>query len=207
MNDMTFAINHDVPIVAIFDLQYITDDRVSSHRLDEVEAGLLELHGIFSSVLRYKEVKEVVDFCPSHLVTRGRIRHNVDNSTLPMLSAMNHQVEGNGTYTGSRRSHAVWEYIEGETDAREDVLEHRDDLKGEDVLPAIIPNFEDGLLPDVVLLDLFLPLPVRFNDSLRAHALYQTFLADLEGSHKWGLHIPLHKRGEMFRKEADNTLA
>ena len=92
MNDMTFAINHDVPIVAIFDLQYITDDRVSSHRLDEVEAGLLELHGIFSSVLRYKEVKEVVDFCPSHLVTRGRIRHNVDNSTLPMLSAMNHQV-------------------------------------------------------------------------------------------------------------------
>lgn len=56
MNYVTLAIDHDVSIVSVLDLQDVTCDRIGCHRLNEVEASPLEFDSIFSTVFRNEEV-------------------------------------------------------------------------------------------------------------------------------------------------------
>ena len=57
MDNVAVPVDHDIAVVTVLDLQDIAGNRVSCHRLYEVQSGLLELHRIFSSVLRHKEIK------------------------------------------------------------------------------------------------------------------------------------------------------
>lgn len=82
MDDVPFPINHDIPIVPILDLQDVACDGVSGHGLNEVQAGSLKGHGIFPSVFRSKESKEIVDFSTTHLVSRRCVRYDINNSAL-----------------------------------------------------------------------------------------------------------------------------
>ena len=82
MYNMAFAVNHDVSIVSVLDLENVAHDRVRRHRLYEVKTSLLELDGVFATVLGNEEVQEVVDLRSSHLVTGGRVWDDVDNTTL-----------------------------------------------------------------------------------------------------------------------------
>lgn len=47
---LPFAVNHDVPIVTVLDLQDITSNRKCGYGLDEIEASALECNGLFSTI-------------------------------------------------------------------------------------------------------------------------------------------------------------
>ena len=57
MDNMTFAIYHNVPVVSILHLQDVADHRIRCHGLNEVEAGFLELDRVLSTILRNEEVE------------------------------------------------------------------------------------------------------------------------------------------------------
>lgn len=83
VDDMTFAVDHDITVVPILDLQDIACNRIRRHRLNEVQARSLELESILSTIPSHEEVQKVVDLGTSHFVTRGGIGYHVDNATLP----------------------------------------------------------------------------------------------------------------------------
>lgn len=51
VDNVSFAINHDVSIVTILDLKNITSNRVGGHGLDKVEPGFLERRRVETAVL------------------------------------------------------------------------------------------------------------------------------------------------------------
>lgn len=51
MDDMTLCVNHNVAVVAIFNLQQITNHRVGSHRFYKITARRLELFASLVAVL------------------------------------------------------------------------------------------------------------------------------------------------------------
>ena len=57
MDYVTLAIDHNVSVMSILDLQDVACDGIGCHRLNEVEASPLEFDGIFSAVLRNEEVQ------------------------------------------------------------------------------------------------------------------------------------------------------
>lgn len=85
MNDVTLPVNHDVAVVSILDLQNVARYGIRGHRLDEIEASTLELDCVFTTILGDEEVKEVVDLCPSHLISRGCIGDDIDDTTLRIV--------------------------------------------------------------------------------------------------------------------------
>ena len=82
MYNMAFAVNHDVSIVSVLDLENVAHDRVRRHRLYEVKTSLLELDGVFAAILRHKEVQQVVDLRATHLIARRSVWHDVDDTAL-----------------------------------------------------------------------------------------------------------------------------
>ena len=66
---VSLAVDHDIAIVSILDLQYVTSDRISCHGLNEVQASALELHSVFATVFSDKEIEEIVDFGSAHLIS------------------------------------------------------------------------------------------------------------------------------------------
>lgn len=82
MDDVPFSVDHDVSVVTILDLQDVAGDRVGGHTLDEVHSSLLEGDRVDRSVLVDEEAEEVVDLGSSHLVSRGSVGNDVDDSTL-----------------------------------------------------------------------------------------------------------------------------
>ena len=86
VNDVTLSIDHDVSVVAIFDLKDVTSYRVARHGLYEIESGPLELDAIIPSILGLEESKQVVNLCSPHFVTRSCVRDDVDNSTLNLVN-------------------------------------------------------------------------------------------------------------------------
>jgi hypothetical protein len=82
MHDMPLPIDHDITIMAIFDLQDIASHAVRRHRPDEVEASLLECGGIDAAVLVNKVTEQIVDLGTAHLVTRGGIGNDVNHTAL-----------------------------------------------------------------------------------------------------------------------------
>ena len=87
VDDVAFAVDQDVPVMSILDLKDVARHRIGRHRLDEVQAGLLELDRVLSAILGDEEVKKVVDLRSAHLVTRGGVRHDVNDATLCLRSA------------------------------------------------------------------------------------------------------------------------
>ena len=79
---MAFPVYHNVSVVSILDLQNIASNRIRCHRLDEVEARPLEWYSIRTSVLRHKEIRQIIDFGPTHFVPGGSIRNDIDDTTL-----------------------------------------------------------------------------------------------------------------------------
>lgn len=52
---LPFPVDHDIPTVTVFDLQDSTRNRICGHRLDEIEASVLERNDLFSTIIRYKK--------------------------------------------------------------------------------------------------------------------------------------------------------
>lgn len=86
VDNVTLAVDHNITVVSVLDLQNVACDRVCSHRLDKVETRSLELHGILATILGNEKVEKIVDLCPTHLVSGRRIRYDVDNTTLDIIS-------------------------------------------------------------------------------------------------------------------------
>lgn len=84
MDDPALAVDHDVAIVAVLDLDEVAQQRVGGHRLDEVDARLLEFDGLDAAVLEEEEAFEVVDLGAAHLVAGSRVGDDIDHSTLPL---------------------------------------------------------------------------------------------------------------------------
>jgi len=68
MNNMTLSVNHDISVMPVLDLEDVASDRVRSHRLNEVQPGLLEGDRMLSTIFADEEIEQVVNLCPSHLV-------------------------------------------------------------------------------------------------------------------------------------------
>ena len=67
---VALSVDHNISVVPILDLKDITSNGVRSHRLDEVQPGLLECNRMFSTVFSDEEIEQVIDFGPSHLISR-----------------------------------------------------------------------------------------------------------------------------------------
>ena len=83
--DMGYAakpIDHDVPVVAVLDLDDVAEKRVGGHRLDEVGARFLEVDSVGAAVLENEEASKVVDLGATHLVSRRRVWNHVDDTAL-----------------------------------------------------------------------------------------------------------------------------
>lgn len=85
MDDVTLSVNHDVPVVPIFDLKDVASYRVTGHGLYEIESSALELDAIFPSIFRLKESKQVIDLRPTHFISRSGIWDDIDDSTLRVV--------------------------------------------------------------------------------------------------------------------------
>ena len=66
---MPFSVNHDIAVMPVLDLQDVAHHGIGRHRLDEVQAGFLELDCILATVLCNEKVEQIVDLGTSHLVT------------------------------------------------------------------------------------------------------------------------------------------
>jgi hypothetical protein len=82
VDDVAIRVDHDVAIVAVLDLQYITGKRVRRHGLDKVEARALERNGLGRPIAGHEEVVQVVHLCAAHFVARRRVRNNIDHTAL-----------------------------------------------------------------------------------------------------------------------------
>ena len=71
VDNVAFAVDHDVAIVAVLDLEYIARYGVRCHRLDEVLPCLLIRVGVLSAIFRDEEALEVVDLRAAHFVSRS----------------------------------------------------------------------------------------------------------------------------------------
>ena len=57
VDDVSFAVDHDVPVVSVLDLEDVAGDGVGGHGLDEVEASTLEGDRVLPAVLGDEEVE------------------------------------------------------------------------------------------------------------------------------------------------------
>ena len=83
MHDMALSIDHDIPIMSILDVQYVARNRVRSHRLDKVQTSLLKRHALWVPIFRFEESNtKIIDLGSTHLISRGSIRNDVDETAL-----------------------------------------------------------------------------------------------------------------------------
>ena len=57
VDDVSLAVDHDVPVVSVLDLEDVAGDGVRGHGLDEVEASTLEGDRVLPAVLGDEEVE------------------------------------------------------------------------------------------------------------------------------------------------------
>ena len=120
---MPTLINHDVTIVAIFDLQDVADDAVCGETLREVQTRLLEPLTCFTPV-PLQEVLVQVDFEGfPELVSAVRVGDALDDAAEELLC------------TRAVADTLVRDYVEVQITLLEDLLEKLDHLQGQDVLP------------------------------------------------------------------------
>ena len=132
VHDVSFAVKHNVAVVAIADLENVADDGVGCHGLDKVEAGLLERDAVLVTVAVLVKVAQVVDLGAAHFVARCGVGHDINDAA-----------------AGRGGGDAIRIEVHVESDGHEDVFELRDDLQGEHVLTAVVSDLEDGALPHI----------------------------------------------------------
>ena len=71
VDNVAFAVDHDVAVVAVLYLEYIARYGVRCHRLDEVLPCFLIRVGVLSAIFRDEEALEVVDLRAAHFVSRS----------------------------------------------------------------------------------------------------------------------------------------
>lgn len=82
VDDVSIAVDHDVAVVTVLDLEDVAGDGVGGHGLNEVHARLLEWDCVDTTVLVDEEAEEVVDLGSTHLISRGGVWNDVDDSAL-----------------------------------------------------------------------------------------------------------------------------
>ena len=82
MHDVSLSVNHDVPVVSVFNLKNVTGDRVRSHRLDKIQPGLLESDRVWRAVLGDEKRQQVVNLCSTHLIARCGIGDDINDTAL-----------------------------------------------------------------------------------------------------------------------------
>ena len=84
--NVPIAIDHDITIMPVFYLQNVTGNGIRRHGLDEVEASLLEFDCVFPSILRNKEIEQIVHFRTTHFISRRGVRDHINHTTLRGIS-------------------------------------------------------------------------------------------------------------------------
>ena len=125
VDDVALLVHHDVAVVSVLDLQQELEDAVSRHGGDEVPPGGLESRGGFVSVFLEKVGVEVGVRLPAQLVPGLGVRDALDDATARLGG-----------------HHFVGEQVEVQPGLLEGVLAELDDLEGQDVLPAVVPDLE-----------------------------------------------------------------
>lgn len=82
MHDMAFSINHDISVVSVLDLQDVACDRVCRHRLNEIQASLLEGSSVRAAVFVDEIAIEIVDLGSAHFISRCGIGYHINHTTL-----------------------------------------------------------------------------------------------------------------------------
>jgi hypothetical protein len=82
VRDATAAVDHNVAVVPVLDLDDVAQERVRRHGLDKVGPGALKVGRLDGSELHREERQEVVDLGSAHFVTRGRVRNDIDDTAL-----------------------------------------------------------------------------------------------------------------------------
>ena len=183
---MSLTANHDVPIMSILDLQDVTSNRVCSHGLDKVKSGSLETGGILATIFCDEEVLKIVHLCPAHFISRCGIWDDVNDPTLPKIKSTARKID-RCTYPRRCCRHAIWKQIQGQPNASKNVLEHCDDLQREDVLTTVVANFEDGLLPNIILSASLDSSTVAVKQGIWVRINFDSLFSDFECRHKRGL--------------------
>jgi hypothetical protein len=114
-----------------------------------------------------------------HYITRNK--HVVDEEELNQRDP----------YSRRGRSDPVREKIQRQPNTLEDVLEHCDKLEGQHVLSTIVSDFEDSLLPNIVLGACFVSFSL--SNCVRIDIDGRLRLANFERRHEWGLSNHLFK--------------
>ena len=70
VNYVAPCVNHDISIVPIFNLNDVASDKVHRDRLNEVQPSPLEVDCMFSAIFSDEEIKRVIGFGSSHLISR-----------------------------------------------------------------------------------------------------------------------------------------
>jgi hypothetical protein len=186
MHYMPLTANHDIPIMSILDLQDVTSNRVCSHGLNEVQSGSLETGGILSTIFCDEEVLKIVHLRPAHFISRCGIWDDINDPTLPNIKSTSRKTVS-WTYPRGCCRHAIGKEIQGQPNAGKDVLEHCDDLQREDILTTIIANFEDSLLPDIILSASLDSSTVTVKQGVWVGINFDSLFSDFECRHKRGL--------------------
>ena len=105
MNDVSFFVDHNVSVVSVLDLQQKTDDRVRSHRLDEVLARRLELLGCLVAVLVLEVGEQTFVGLATNLIARLCVRNTLDNSTLQQKGPITNRRHYNKVYLNETDSY------------------------------------------------------------------------------------------------------
>lgn len=82
VDDVSLAVDHNVSVVTVLDLEDVAGDGVGGHGLDEVHARLLKWDCVDTTVLVDEEAEEVVDLGSAHLISRCSVGNDVDDSAL-----------------------------------------------------------------------------------------------------------------------------
>ena len=133
VQDVARVVDHDVSVMAVFELEEVRNDGIGGHAFHEIVAGFLKAGGCLGAVFGDEVFVETVDgFTAEHVAGDG-IWENVDDAA----------PRGGGR-------DAIRIDVDVKTDVVEDAAEGGDDLQDEHVLSAVVADFEDGGLPGFV---------------------------------------------------------
>ena len=68
MNYVALSVYHDIPVMPVLNLEDVASNRVCSHRLNEIQPGLLEGNRMFSTIFSDEEIEQVIDLGSSYLI-------------------------------------------------------------------------------------------------------------------------------------------
>lgn len=206
MHDVTFPIDHDVPVVSVLDLEDIACDRICRHRLNEVQSGFLEGSGVGAAVFVNEITIKVIDLGSTHFIPGCRVGHHIDHTTLfGSRFERGISVRTKTTYTWCCSGNSIRKQVEYQSRFHENVLEHGDDLECENVLAAIISHFENGRLPNFVLYFLALkrvPTVCGLRCVVFGFSVFYLLLSYFECGHEGSLQKGRVRRGD---RRGDST--